>query len=205
MIKDLMFKIKSDATDKQLIDAVKKHNEQAFTIIYNRYSAEIIKHLKIKTSYNIYLESAIDDIVSETFVTLWENIINGKYETQGYLKAYLQKIAFFKMLKIANKNNTISRIDEAGKLSDLENEQELSDLLDDDIIDYKKVAEEALNKLKEICLQIIIFKYYDKMSDAEIYTKFKDEFESVRNIRSRRSHCMEKLRKDSDNILKKRH
>lgn len=203
MVIDLMNKIKSDSTDKQLIEVIRKHhNEKAFALIFNRYSSEIKKHLKYKTNHNASIESSFEDVINETFITLWENIINDKFKTQGYLKAYLKKIAYYKLLKIT-KNNKLKPIDEIEKLSDDKNEEELLYILDDDVIDYKSIAEKALSKLSEICLKIIILKYYDKMSDREIFSKLSDQLESIRNVRSRRSHCMEKLRKDSDAILKK--
>jgi DNA-directed RNA polymerase specialized sigma24 family protein len=204
MIKDLMIKIKSNATDKQLIEAIKYHNQKAFTIIFNRYYGEIKKHLKIKTSSNSYLESFIDDIVNDTFVTLWENIVSGKYESQGYLKSYLQRISFYKLLKTTKKIK-VKPVSTLREVRDEQNELELMELLEGDPIDYNNIAETALNNLKEICLQLIVLKFYDKMSDKEIFDKFSDEykgeFKEVKNIKSRRSHCMNKLRGDSEKIL----
>ena len=203
MIKDLMSNINLNATDKQLIDAVKKKNDKAFTVIYNRYSEIVTKHLKIKTSNNSLINTTIEDVVIETFVTLWENIINGNYENQGYLKAYLQQIAYYKLLRKLDKNKKIKSIESIKELSDEDNEEELLNLLDDDIIDYNKIAENALNNLKEKCLQVIILKFYNKLSDNEIYNRFPDNYTSAGSIRKKRLRCMEKLRNESHTILDK--
>ncbi len=196
-----MNKIRSDATDLQLVEAViKNNNKSAFGIICNRYHEDVINHLKAKTSNNLYLKSFIDDAASEAFIILWESIINGKYEEQGYVKAFLQKIAFRRLMKMSNQN--MKPIGNGSEISDEENYDELNELLDEDSINYKNIADEAFKSLKQICKEIILLKYYEKIDDTEIFEKFPEELKNKKNVRKRRSKCMEKLREKSNEILK---
>jgi hypothetical protein len=200
MIKDIMNKIRSDATDLQLVEAVRNNNKSAFGIICNRYHEDVINHLKAKTSNNLYLKSFIEDAAGEAFIILWESIIKGKYEEQGYVKAFLQKIAFRKLMKMNNKN--IKPIGNGSEISDEENYYELNELLDEDSINYKNIADEAFRSLKQICKEIILLKLYEKLDDTVIFEKFPEELISIRNVSKRRLKCMNKLRDKSNEILK---
>jgi DNA-directed RNA polymerase specialized sigma24 family protein len=195
-----MNKIRSDATDLQLVEAVRNNNKSAFGIICNRYHEDVINHLKAKTSNNLYLKSFIEDAASEAFIILWESIIKGKYEEQGYVKAFLQKIAFRKLMKMNNKN--IKPIGNGSEISDEENYYELNELLDEDSINYKNIADEAFRSLKQICKEIILLKLYEKLDDTVIFEKFPEELISIRNVSKRRLKCMNKLRDKSNEILK---
>ena len=200
MVKDIMNKIRSDATDLQLVEAVRKNNDgSAFGIICNRYHEDIVYHLKLKTSTNLYLKSFIEDAASEAFIILWEKIKKGKYEEQGWMKAFLQKIAFRKLMKM-NKQN-IKPIENGSEIYDDDNFDELNKLLDEDPINYKNISDEAMKSLKPICEEIIKMKFYNKIDDTEIFEKF-PQLISVSNVRKRRSKCMDKLRKKSNEILK---
>lgn len=201
MIKDLMNKIRSDATDLQLVKAFKKNNnEYAFGIICKRYQKDITNHLKANTRNNFYLRNFIDDAVSETFVEFWENLKMNKYEEKGTAKAYLQTIAFRKLMKMSNQN--MKPIGNGSEISDEENYDELNELLDEDFINYKNISDQAFKFLKHICIQIISLKHYEKMNDTEIFEKFPEELKNKKNVRKRRSKCMEKLREKSNEILK---
>jgi hypothetical protein len=195
-----MNKIRSDATDLQLVEAVRNNNKSAFGIICNRYHEDVINHLKAKTSNNLYLKSFIEDAAGEAFIILWESIIKGKYEEQGYVKAFLQKIAFRKLMKMNNKN--IKPIGNGSEISDEENYYELNELLDEDSINYKNIADEAFRSLKQICKEIILLKLYEKLDDTVIFEKFPEELISIRNVSKRRLKCMNKLRDKSNEILK---
>jgi hypothetical protein len=182
------------------VEAVRNNNKSAFGIICNRYHEDVINHLKAKTSNNLYLKSFIEDAAGEAFIILWESIIKGKYEEQGYVKAFLQKIAFRKLMKMNNKN--IKPIGNGSEISDEENYYELNELLDEDSINYKNISDEAFRSLKQICKEIILLKLYEKLDDTVIFEKFPEELISIRNVSKRRLKCMNKLRDKSNEILK---
>lgn len=191
MIKE--FSLNSNSSDKQLIQAVQNKNETAFSLIYRKYYSDVLKHLEIKSISNSYMNSFLEEIATDTFVTLWENILNGKYESQGYLKAYLQKTAYFKFLKKTQKKQIYSLDKE---ISDEANEAEIHSILDSGKTDYLQVAENGLKELDEICLQIILLKYYEKLDDDTIFDLFPEQLKNVGNVRKRRSKCMDKLKRN---------
>ena len=196
-----MNKIRPGATDLQLINAFKKNNnEYAFGMICKRYHKDINNHLIANTRNNFYLRNFIDDAVNETFVEFWEKLKLNKYQEKGAAKAYLQKIAYRKLMKMSNQN--MKPIGNGAEISDEENYNELNELLVEDLINYKNISNEAFKFLKQICIEIISLKYYNKMNDTEIFEKFPEELKSIKNVRKRRSKCMEKLRKKSEQILK---
>ena len=188
-----------DTDDGSLVALMKKDNTRALTIVYNKYYSDVRFHLINKSGGNRFLQNMIDDIVQETFIDLDYNIKTGKYEHRGFLKAYLQKMAWFKFLKLtevqeeANINSVFT---------DDDNIKELYNLIDDSN-DYLFIANEALKQLSSICKEIILLKYYNKMSDAEIFENYPN-LKNIANVRRRRNRCMDNLRKKSKKILEKK-
>jgi len=177
MVKKVMKKINSCDEDKKLVKEAKKNNQVAISKIYNKYYNRVITHLKIKSNNNQFLNDIIEEFANDAFITLVENIKNDKYEERGELKAYLQLIAFRKLLRHLGKEKYHQR--NLTNVSDSNNEEELYDILNENVIDYGKIAEESLKGLNEICLQLIVLKYYDKINDTDIYEIFSEELKSV--------------------------
>lgn len=190
MNKELLI-INKKASDKILIQGIKAHNQNAFSILYNRYREDILNHLKIKSSNNLYFKSFLEEIVTDAFISLWENILNGRYEDQGYTKSYLQKIAYFKLLKKVKSKKIISLDYD---ISDEKNTEFIYSILQDDKMDYLGIAEKALEKMDELCLQIILLKYYEQLNDQMIFERFPDELKNLNNVRKRRYKCLTKLK-----------
>ena len=201
MIRETINKMKfnSNTDDSSLVSSMKKDNPKALTIVYNKYYSDVRYHLINKSGGNRFLQNMIDDIVQETFIDLDYNIKSGKYEHQGYLKAYLQKIAWYKFLKLTTAHER-PNID--SELTDDENITELYDLVED-TNDYLSIAQEAIKELSEICMEIILLKYYNKMTDTELFKNY-PVLKNVANVRRRRNRCMDDLRNKSKKILEKK-
>lgn len=201
MIKETINKMRfnSNTDDSSLVLSMKKDNSKALTIVYKKYYSDVRYHLINKSGGNRFLQNMIDDIVQETFIDLDYNIKAGKYEHQGFLKAYLQRIAWYKFLKLTDaqeKPNTDS------ELSDDDNITDLYTLVDDSI-DYLFIANEAIKQLSEICMEIILLKYYNKMTDTEIFENY-PILKNVANVKRRRNRCMDDLRSKSKKILEQK-
>ena len=102
-------------------------------------------------------------------------------------------------MKMSNQNT--KPIGNGSEINDDDNYDELNELLNEDSINYKNIADEAFKSLKQICKEIILLKYYEKIDDTVIFEKF-PELISIRNVSKRRLKCMDKLRKKSNEILK---
>jgi len=201
MIRETINKMRFNlqTNDSSLVLSMKMDNTKALTIVYNKYYSEVRYHLINKSGGNRFLQNMIDDIVQETFIDLDYNIKSGKYEHQGYLKAYLQKIAWYKFLKLTDAQENPKTDSE---LTDDDNISDLYDLVDDST-DYLFIANEAIKQLPEICMEIILLKYYNKMTDTEIFENYPN-LKNVANVRRRRNRCMDDLRSKSKKILEKK-
>jgi RNA polymerase sigma-70 factor (family 1) len=81
----------SDLDEIQLLQLLRKGNEEAFTEIYNRYWK-----LLYTTARNIIRdEDFAKDAVQEVFITLWQRRVDANI---GVLKAYLQQAVRFQIL-----------------------------------------------------------------------------------------------------------
>ena len=190
----LNLKFLFNSPDYILVAQVKMGNEQAFTILYEKYFEKLLNSMKSKFSSLQY--EVIEDAVLESFVVLYENIMSGKYKHDDILFSYIYRIAFYKLTKplsIGNDDDLEYLISEVFE----ENEKEL----------YFDTIEEILKDLSvgNILCKILfdaqftqLFDVEDrkqKISDEELFANFPDAFTNVDNIRNKRNKCMEKLKK----------
>lgn len=73
--------------DRQLLDAVRSHDEQAMQMLVKKYYPDILNFICFKTSYH----SEAYDITQNTFLKFFTHI--DQYEEKGKLKNYLLMIA----------------------------------------------------------------------------------------------------------------
>ncbi len=210
MIKETLkiMPISSSTNDTVLINNILNGNQvnDSYLIIYKKYFNEIKLFLLSKSQGQVYLHASFDDIIQESFIDLYENIVNNRYEHRGMLKAYVQRIAWNRFLKeVRNKNAPYDQ--ENNNKEDRIDIDSGYDSLDSI---YLRAAEIAFKRLNdELCKDIILLKFYNGLSDKEIFD-INPILKNVDNVKRRRNSppffplpplCFNKLRKLCADIL----
>lgn len=70
-------------TDHELLEFIRRHDEQAFTVLYERYYLALCK----KAFQRIQSVPRVEEIVQDVFVNLWSKA--SSLHTESHVKAYL--------------------------------------------------------------------------------------------------------------------
>ena len=96
--------LKVSFTDEKLVSLLKKGDEIAFKILYDRY--------KVQLANNLYVlfrsEDLAEDVIQETYITLWEK--RESLESDKSLKSYIFTIAANKAKNIFRRSETDNNI-----------------------------------------------------------------------------------------------
>lgn len=185
--------------DAVLINNIINGNQinDSFVMIYKKYFNDIKMYLHSKSQGQLYLHSSFDDIIQESFLDLYENIVSDRYEHRGILKAYVQRIALNRFYKEVRNKNAPNDQENSNKEANIDMDSGYDSL--DSI--YLRAAETAFKRLNdELCKDIILFKFYNGLSDKEIFI-LHPKLKNVDNVKRRRNRCFNKLRKLCTDIL----
>ncbi|HWV68852.1 RNA polymerase sigma-70 factor [Chitinophaga sp.] len=96
--------------DASLLELMKKDDQEAFTIIYNKYWYPLMQH--VMKAVRIYSEA--EDIVQEIFVSIWKN--RARLEIRAALSTYLFNSGRY--MAIRNIERNVTRSNYLQRLSD---------------------------------------------------------------------------------------
>lgn len=142
----------------QLLLKACKGDKDAFGRIYKIYFNRIYRYCR----FNLGSDEEAQDVAQETFLKAWRSLSGFSIYDGGSIQAFLFRIA----------RNTI--IDLSRKKKEFPLDLALEVESDDDFeaeVDKKgdiKMIQEALSKLNEEDKQIVVLKYFEEMSGAEI-------------------------------------
>lgn len=141
-----------------LIKKAKEGNKDAFGQIYNLFYRRIFRYCK----FNLRQEQDAQDICQETFLKAYRSLANFTEKKGGSFQAYLFRIARNLIIDKSRKKKEVP----------LKEYQEIEDDTDlDEGIDKKSENQKlktALNRLKEKDRQIIVLRYFEEMTTAEV-------------------------------------
>ncbi|MBI9031925.1 sigma-70 family RNA polymerase sigma factor [bacterium] len=142
--------------DKELVLRAKK-DINAFDELYKKYFPLINRFIYHKVSE----EEVRRDIVSNVFFKALKNIYKFQYLTKGAFSGWLYRIAINEVTDYYRKNGRTKRLVEDVKLNQ---DSPLSEEIE---INYENLRI-AIKKLNEKEQNVIILRYFEKMSNLEI-------------------------------------
>ena len=173
----------------QLVKAVQANNE---TVLEQLYHQNYFKTESYILKNNGTMPQA-KDIYQEAFITMWQNVKEGKFtpSNETALQGYLYQIAKFKWMDHLRS----AHYKQTGSLSDV---FELKDTSTDmphemDLEQQERRAKgmQAFKKLGKECKELLEVFYFEKKSLREIAAQFNIGEASARNKKYR---CIQKLR-----------
>jgi RNA polymerase sigma-70 factor, ECF subfamily len=141
-----------------LIHKAQSGDTNAFGRIYELFYKRIYRYLSI----NLGSPEIAQDLCQETFLSAWRNIKSFSEDKGGSLQAYLFRIARNKIIDLSRKKKEIS-LEVTG---DFESKEDILGSLDkeEDI----EMVRKALSSLEDIERQIIVLRYFEELSTAEV-------------------------------------
>lgn len=147
--------------DRDLIDLIhqaQSGDTNAFGRIYEIFYRRIYRYLKI----NLENAEVAQDLCQDTFLSAWRNLKSFSENKGGSFQAYLFRIARNKMIDLSRKKKEVS-LEVTG---DFESNENILNSLDSEA-DIKSV-QDALSDLNETDRQIIVLRYFEELSTAEV-------------------------------------
>ncbi|MCK9453501.1 MAG: RNA polymerase sigma-70 factor, partial [Bacteroidales bacterium] len=167
---------------------ISKIDTASFRIIYDLYFEPICVFL----TYYTRDMAAIEDVVQDVFVTLWEN---KEYLEIQYLKTYLYNAARNRMLNyLRNTENRIVLLNQWMK--EKETEEASPDCYD--MEEFSAVLKKAVDQLPDRCKAIFILNKEQKLT----YQQIADHYHiSLKTVESQMSIALKRIRKYVASIL----
>jgi len=148
--------------EKILIGKLRLKDKTAFEQLYDLYIDKIYRFIYFKVS-NV---SDAEDLTSQTFLKIWQLVLEGKIKGGQSFQAFLYKVArniVIDSYRISRKREGTVSLDEAMNIADAHTvEQEVGEKME------KEEIEARLKKLKREYQEVIILHYLNELSIKEI-------------------------------------
>ncbi len=144
----------------RLITKAKEGNKDAFGQIYNLFYKRIFRYCQFNLKYGRSEEA--QDLCQETFLRAYKSLASFSEIKGGSFQAYLFRIARNLIIDASRKKKDVP----LKEYFSIEEENNL-----DDQIDKKRESQklkEALDKLSQIERQIVILRYFEELTTAEV-------------------------------------
>lgn len=142
----------------KLITEAQKGDKDAFGEIYNIFYQRIYRFCR----FSLKRTEAAEDVCQETFVKAWSSLPSFSQYKGGSYQAYLFKIARNLIIDLSRKKKEFA----LEEYTFIEDKEDLSEQFDKK--QEKQKLKEALNKLTKIERQIIILRYFEELTTAEV-------------------------------------
>ncbi len=149
-------------SDTLLLVRLRRHDQQAFTELYDSYVAKIYRFIYFKVSS----VEAAQDLTSEVFLKVWQYFTEGKQvkHLQAFIYQVARNLVIDHYRQKANQQ-TISTDDEGvAELPDTTVGVDITLQLSSDV----EKLEEALRQLKDEYREVIVLRYLDGLSTGEV-------------------------------------
>lgn len=167
---------------------ISKIDSTSFRIIYDLY----FEPVSVFLSYYTRDVAAIEDVVQDVFVSLWEN---KEYLEIQYLKTYLYNAARNRML-----NYLRNREKRVVLLHNWMKEKEMAEAIPDcyDMEEFSVILKKAIDQLPERCKAIFILSKEQKLT----YQQIADYYHiSVKTVETQISIALKRIRKQVASAL----
>lgn len=142
----------------ELISKAQQGDKNAFGSLYKEYYQRIYRYCRINT----YRDDLAEDICQETFLRAWKSLPSFTMSATGTFQAYLYRIARNLIIDLSRKKKEFS----LEYYENIETDEDHTETIDrKDTIERVK---RELAKLPETDRQIVILRYFEEMSHAEV-------------------------------------
>jgi RNA polymerase sigma-70 factor (ECF subfamily) len=141
-----------------LIEKAKTGDKEAFGKLYKEFFVRIYRYCKT----NLYKEAVAEDVCQEVFIRAWKALPTFTLKDGGTFQAFLFRIARNLIIDLSRKKKEYS----LETYQEIAVEEELEEKLDrKDNLEKVKLA---LSKLSDTDRQLIILRYFEELSHAEV-------------------------------------
>jgi len=168
------------------LDTLLKDSDQAFESLYTNYKDDFLAFAKT-FSLN---EEEITDIYQESFLSFYENLLNGKItEFTSSIKTYIFSIGKFKIYEHLRANSKLKVID--APINDDITIDELN--LDNEVLtEREQLVKTNFKKLGKQCQLILELFYFKGKTLKDI--KAIENYDNTDVVKSQKSRCLRKLK-----------
>ena len=178
-----------DYHDSKIIEDLKSCNKslevKALTYLQKRFYG-IVTDLLNKHSLN---KSYLDDILIESLMAVYKNIINDKFRGESKLSTYFYRIAENKIIDQLRKENKKDNIDAE--------EQEENEATVFNIHEKEELSKRVyylLDKIRPLCKDILIFSFFYNLSNNEILGKI-PSISNADSLKTQKYKCIQELKR----------
>jgi RNA polymerase sigma-70 factor, ECF subfamily len=174
-------------TDKVLILKSRLGSKEAFASIYNKYINKIYRFVFYKTA----TKEIAEDITSQTFLKLWEKIVQGGQIKS--LQALLYQIARNLIIDhYRSKKNTEVPLEFEKDSQAVHIDEKIHSRIDNELL------RPAVMQLKEEYREVVVLRYIEELSITEIAKILDKSNGNVRTLTHRALNELKKILKDYD-------
>ncbi|MDM1384378.1 RNA polymerase sigma-70 factor [Myroides marinus] len=150
--------MKSNTTDKELVDKIILNNEKAFTMLMDRYHQALCVY-----AYKLIASEEAQDLVQNVFIKIW--VKRMKLNSEQNIKNLLYKSVFNEFVDTYRKNKKLESIDQ--KYIDILNNY--VDHHSNDDLEYAiRIMQQEIDKLPEKSREIFILSKRQGLTNQEI-------------------------------------
>ena len=175
--------------EQNLINQAKQGDASSFGVLYNKYLPQIYRFIFLKVSS----KTEAEDLAHEVFLNAWQNL--PKYKDQGFpFSSWLYQIARNRTIDHFRTKKPIASIDALA-----EEKIELVSVNNSNVDDFLQVGlvKSAIHELKEEHQNVLIMRFIEDMSPAQIANILGKSEGAVRLIQHRAIIELRELLKDS--------
>lgn len=162
----------SSDSDDMLVKRIKSGNREAFLLLYERYLDKVYRRVKSRIP-----ESDVEDVTQEVFITVMNAL--GKFEQRSKFSTWLFTIVSRKIADFYRKRQSKDRYTFV-PLFDTENAA--ASTVNQSEIDNKIVLQQSLQSLPEHYQEIILMRFADGLSFAEIAEQRTQSLDAAKSL-----------------------
>ncbi len=180
---------KGDHTEKSLIAGIQSGDEAIMEYVYRQYYP-MVAHF---VTHNRGNDSHAEDLYQEGLLVVFQKIRAG--EEIQFLKTYIYSVCRLKWLNLLR-----YRRRHAEQIIDHYEPVEVNiEEVESDAVPYQQAMQEALAQLDEICRQLLLAFYFEKLSMEAIALRF--QYNQSNTAKSKKNKCMDRMRQKAQAIL----
>lgn len=169
--------------DRAVIERIRRNDRRVLGELFVDYEKLIVNHIRANGGN---LDDA-QDILQETIIVLWQNVISGKFELTSKISTYLVAVAKNKWLVELRRRKRLVDDNPVQQMTD-GNPSLLEQMVDDEHLERVR---QALDQIQPICKQILLLFYFEERSMEEIAKMM--NFSNMNVAKSKKYQCKKAL------------
>lgn len=166
-------------SDHKVIERIKQGDEQMLIHLYKDHYT-MIRNFVLKNSGD---EGMVDDILQESVIAVWKNVLKSDFILQSKLSTYIMAIAKNQWFKELKKQTKFKYVDESDQSKERGESMNLQ--LDNHII------VQMVKEMDDTCAKLLAYFYFDGFDNKTIAEKL--SFANTDTVKSKKYQCFKKL------------